>query len=183
MHNSPLNSSLCEEFLVLMFMLRWLGLHLPGRPMFDLGGLMVFTTRLNILCKFLIWPTFQGHSGQHVKKVVQTWQFDDVQSISFERIDWHLQVQCGNVLDQYLGQVRCWLKSGPRWPTGGHFVSESKIAKQCVLGWTNTENIQCTLCWNVTYFLCMYFISKCHLLPLHVLYDEMSLTSSACTLC
>jgi hypothetical protein len=40
-----------------------------------------------------------------------------------------LLVQCENLLDQYLSQVRGWLKLGPRWPTGGHFVSESKIAR------------------------------------------------------
>jgi hypothetical protein len=96
-------------------------------------GWMHLTTLLNILCEFFIWLTFQGHRGQHVKKVVQTWQFDDVRSISFERIDWQASISVGKCtgVDQYLGQVRCWLKwSGPRWPTGGHLASESKIAKQ-----------------------------------------------------
>jgi hypothetical protein len=60
-------------------------------------GWMHLTTLLNILCKFLIWLTFQGHRGQHVKKVVQTWQFDDVRSISFEQIDWQASSSVGEM--------------------------------------------------------------------------------------
>jgi hypothetical protein len=36
------------------------------------------------------------------------------------------------LLDQYLGQVWCWLNLGPRWPTGGHFVSEPRITYICL---------------------------------------------------
>jgi hypothetical protein len=117
---------------------------------------------LNILCKFLILTYFSRTQRSTCKKCCElgNLMMSDRYLLNELTID-RLQVQCGNVLDQYLGQVRCWLKSGPRWPTGGHLLFQNPKSQNnaritnFMLSWKKntrsmvSQKFQSGVKWNV----------------------------------
>jgi hypothetical protein len=112
-------------------------------------GWMNLTTLFNMLHRFWIWPTFQGHRGQCLKSCgnLAIWWCPIDYVLNW--LIYKLQGWCRhgrNVLNQYLGQVQCWLKSGLGWPTAEVFYStyfsrsqRSELKKLCTLKQVKTK--------------------------------------------